>query len=255
MIAAIFSMENSVANSYKAGLYRMIGTLAGAFAGVLFVYIQPGNAILMGLGIVVLIFICHTFNWDRAIPIAGVMFSAIMLSLNNKNPIQYSFSRVLDTFTGIVIAVAVNYFIFPPHHQAQIRSRLNAVSDEVAKAAREFFCSGKAVDLNVLRAEIIDFIKFLDTYSMEFGPKANDNEFKKTVEKLEALRNLLSHLKMAIELTDRCSLNDENINKLSTLGFCSVNIPGTQSDNENIVYNYHSGKVLDMLLEVNTNQT
>lgn len=171
VIAAIFSMENSIASTYKAGLYRLIGTLVGAFVGVIFIYIQPGNAFLMGIGTILLIFICNTFNWDRAVPIAGVMFAAIMLSLNNKNPIQYSFSRVLDTFIGIVIAVAVNYLVFPPNNLAQLHKSLNDISEKISTVIIDFVCFEKNVDLASLRSEVIASIKFLEAYKIEFNPR------------------------------------------------------------------------------------
>lgn len=151
VIAAIFSMENSIANSYRAGLYRIIGTLIGAFVGTIFVSINPGNAFLSGIGIMVLIFICNAFEWDRAVPIAGVVFAAVMLSLNNKNPLQYSLSRVLATFLGIAIAVAVNYLIFPSNTLAQMRKKLDNISEKIIAAIVQFVCLGEIVDLNDLK--------------------------------------------------------------------------------------------------------
>jgi uncharacterized membrane protein YgaE (UPF0421/DUF939 family) len=89
----------------------MLGSLVGASVGIALAFIQPGNVILCGLGMMILIYICNIFNWDKAIPIAGVIFMAIMLGMNIKNPLQYSISRILNTFVGISIAVLVDYLI------------------------------------------------------------------------------------------------------------------------------------------------
>jgi uncharacterized membrane protein YgaE (UPF0421/DUF939 family) len=110
-IAAVFTIESRKATPIYAGIMRMLGSLAGASVGIVFAFIRPGNAILCGLGMVVIIFICNIFNWDNTIPIAGVIFLAIMLGTNMKNPLQYSINRILSTFTGIAVAVIVDYLI------------------------------------------------------------------------------------------------------------------------------------------------
>lgn len=117
-IAAIFSMENSISNSFKAAVNRLLGTLVGASIGLIFVFIRPGDAILSGLGTMLLIFICNIFKWDKAIAIAGIVFASIMLTPNLKNPISYSIIRVIETLIGIVIALLVNSLIFPPSDSA-----------------------------------------------------------------------------------------------------------------------------------------
>ncbi len=249
-------MENSIASTYKAGLFRLIGTLVGALVGVIFVSIQSGNALLMGIGTILLIFICNTFNWDRAVPIAGVMFAAIMLSLNNKNPLQYSFSRVLDTFVGIVIAVAVNYLVFPPNNLAQMRKRLNDISKEISTIIVDFVCLGKIADLAGLRSNVIDSIKFLESYKIEFNPKLDvGTEFSKINIELESLRNILSHLRTIEELGLGCNLSSDNAEKLRLLNLCDVKAGGFSDNSEDIIYNYHISKILNALPKLTSNSS
>lgn len=241
-------MENSIASSYKAGVYRLIGTVVGAFVGVIFISIEPGNALLMGIGTLVLIFICNTFKWDRAVPIAGVMFAAIMLSLNNKNPLHYSFSRVLDTFIGIAVAVAVNYLIFPHSILTQMHKNLDTISERITKAISEFVCLGKSVDLNSLRNEVVDSIKLLEAYKVEFNPKmGGDTQISYISKKLESLRNILSHLKTVGELGPQCSLSPDNIERLRLQNLCDIKAREFLENSQNIIYNYHVSKILDAL--------
>lgn len=241
-------MESTIASTYKAGLYRLIGTLVGAFVGLIFVSIQPGNAILMGIGTILLIFICNTFKWDRAVPIAGVMFAAIMLSLNNKNPLQYSFSRVFNTFVGIVIAVAVNYLVFPPNNLAEMRKSLNDISEKISKVIVDILCLQKNVDLTGLRSEVIDSIKFLDSYRLEFNPQIGaGTEFSKINMELDALRSILSHLRTIEELGPGCSLSSDNAEKLKSLNLCEVEVKANSENSNNIIYNYHINKILNAL--------
>ena len=113
-IAAIISMQSSVKASFKAGRNRMYGTILGAAIGYIFALIYPGNAFLCGAGIIIIIYLCNTFKWNQSASIACIVFLAIMINLNGKDPLLYSIYRTVDTFIGIIIAVLINYFIVPP---------------------------------------------------------------------------------------------------------------------------------------------
>ncbi|SHH86208.1 FUSC family protein [Clostridium grantii] len=115
-IAAIISMQSSIIESFRVGKNRMLGTIVGAAVGLIFFLISPGNLILSGIGIVVVIYICDSLGWNKAVSIACIVFCVIMTNLSGRNPFFYSISRILDTFIGIIIAVAVNYIIKPPNN-------------------------------------------------------------------------------------------------------------------------------------------
>jgi uncharacterized membrane protein YgaE (UPF0421/DUF939 family) len=110
-ISTIFTIGSPKETPLKAGRIRMLGSLVGACVGVGLALIKPGNVFLCGLGMMVIVYICSILEWDNAIPIAGVIFMAIMLGKDIKNPLQYSVNRILNAFGGIVVAVAVDYAI------------------------------------------------------------------------------------------------------------------------------------------------
>jgi uncharacterized membrane protein YgaE (UPF0421/DUF939 family) len=110
-IAAIFTIESTKDTPLAAGRIRLLGSVVGALVGIGFAFIQPGNAVLCGFGMMVVIYLCSIFNLDKAIPIAGVIFMAIMLSPDMKDPLRYSVSRIANTFIGISIAVIIDYLI------------------------------------------------------------------------------------------------------------------------------------------------
>lgn len=110
-IATIFTIESANETKLAAGRTRMLGSLVGAAAGTLLFYIKPGNPVLCGLGMIIVIHACNILGWKKAIPIAGVIFSAIMLSSNIDNPLKYSMNRLLNTFVGIAVAVVIDYLI------------------------------------------------------------------------------------------------------------------------------------------------
>lgn len=113
-IAAVITMQNKLDASLKAGLDRMVGTLIGAAFGIFFATIEEHNPLLITLGIALVIYISNLLNQTNAVSIACIVFLSIMTNLTEATPLQYSIDRVLETFVGINIAVAVNYFIYPP---------------------------------------------------------------------------------------------------------------------------------------------
>jgi uncharacterized membrane protein YgaE (UPF0421/DUF939 family) len=113
-IAAVISMQGSVESSFIAGRNRMFGTIIGALIGFICGSIQPENILLVGLGIIVVIYLCNILKWKESSSIGCVVFCAIMLNLKGSDPMIYSLNRILDTFIGIVVSLGVNYFIAPP---------------------------------------------------------------------------------------------------------------------------------------------
>lgn len=118
-IASIICMQGSVENTIKSGKNRMLGTMVGALLGFICALIEPGNIILLGLGIVGVIYLCTLLNWKGSASIGCVVFCAIMLNLKGNSPALYSVNRIIDTFVGIIVALAVNYFIMPPKKEEE----------------------------------------------------------------------------------------------------------------------------------------
>lgn len=65
-LAVIMPIEESIASSIKSGKNRMVGTVIGAFIGVIFVLIGPENPILCGIGMIIIIYVCSLFNASSA---------------------------------------------------------------------------------------------------------------------------------------------------------------------------------------------
>lgn len=251
-IAAIISMESSITNSFKVGKNRMMGTIAGAAIGLVFALIQPGSAILCFLGIIVLISVCNMLNWNKAIPIAGVVFMAVMVNLNGKNPFLYSTNRIIDTFIGIAVALAVNYLIFPHNHANNILKSIEAISEKVSVIIKDMVCLGVRTDLSDLYREISEATAQLDVYVNEFRIRKNENERVEAIKKqLELYRDIYEHLKMAQGLVEGSRLSLDNVEKLKSLNYLNFKDRENSRDDLSIVFNYHIDKVIDNLRILN----
>ncbi len=120
-IAAIICMQPTVENTFSKGVARIIGTIIGGLAGIIFLVFgesfinDKAFIFLIPLGIIILIEICVLLNQKEAVSICCIVFLSIMISHRFKGDhFWYTFDRVIDTSIGIIIAVAVNrYFKIP----------------------------------------------------------------------------------------------------------------------------------------------
>ncbi|MDR5658883.1 aromatic acid exporter family protein [Serpentinicella sp. ANB-PHB4] len=129
-IAAVIAMQPTVSDSWKKGLHRVLGTFVGAIMGIILSFLLPSNFITLGLGIVILIYILNKLNWQDSISIGCVVFIGIFIS-TDAGIISRSTDRLLETTIGIVIALVVNYLIYPPTYDAKIVKEIDAMSDHI----------------------------------------------------------------------------------------------------------------------------
>ena len=232
-IAAIISMESTVIGSYKVGRNRLLGTFIGALIGFFFAIINPNSLFLLGIGIMIIIYICNLLKWNSSISIAGVAFCAIMINLGGDNAFSYSYNRLFDTFLGIIVSILVNYFVFPPNY-----------FNELLKTSEELICYiNEFSTLEVENLKLVntkDFyerIKSLESlyknYTSEFKIKNTDQIKLSNVSKIiEISKDLHSHLKVLSILDDDTSS-------------CAINC------NIETVYDFHNCKVYELIKKLN----
>ena len=111
-MTAIISMDKTMTNSLKMGRNRVFGTFLGACIGIMLSYIDRGNALLCGVGVIILITLCNFFKLQGAITIGGIVMIAIMVH-TDKTPMYYGYYRTLHTLIGASVSFVVNMSIFP----------------------------------------------------------------------------------------------------------------------------------------------
>ncbi len=111
-MTAIISMDKTMTNSLKMGRNRVFGTFLGACIGILLSSIDRGNALLCGVGVIILIQVCNYLKLQGSITIGGIVMIAIMVH-TDKTPLYYGFYRTMDTLIGATISFIVNMTLFP----------------------------------------------------------------------------------------------------------------------------------------------
>lgn len=250
-IAAIISMGSSITNSFKAGKNRMMGTIVGAITGLIFASIQPNNALLCGLGIIILIYICDQLKWNNSVTIAGIVFMAITVNLNGRSPVLYSMNRIIDTFIGISVSLTVNYLFFPYYNYDDVLKSIDSLTHKVSSTIDQMICHNVEISIDGLQKDILDLEKKLKVCVDEFATqKMKKDEISNIARKLDIYNNIYEHLKMIQRLEGKRTLSPENILRLKKLNYFSFNTDDYLHDDLNIVYNYHVNKTIECMEDV-----
>ena len=116
-IGAFAAMEKTMSLSVKAAVIRNLGTITGGLTGILIGSFTE-NIFLLALGLIPFIWISNIIGKKESIvPGAIVYFAVFYLNSLDKAWI-YGLTRIAGTLIGSLIAIGVNYLIFPPKKDA-----------------------------------------------------------------------------------------------------------------------------------------
>lgn len=242
-IAAIISMQSSVVESFTVGRNRILGTIVGAFIGFLCALLQPGNAFLCAIGLIIVVYICDLFNWNKSVTIAGVVFMAIMLNLNGRSPVFYSINRIIDTLLGIVVAIFVNYFIFPPKIIEDVQESNNLLNSCIKNCAKEYIVNNLIINLDDTNKKIQNLEEKLNLISKEFTKtEIQQNVIKKISLDLENYKIIFSCFKLLSSYKGIVEFDDNNTAEIEQVFQVKVK---RKINNNNVIYNYIVKQILD----------
>ncbi|SHH54459.1 Uncharacterized membrane protein YgaE, UPF0421/DUF939 family [Clostridium collagenovorans DSM 3089] len=246
-IAAVITMESTIYNSYVVGKNRLIGTIIGSIIGLIVSLVAPNNIIFIGLGIVCIIYLCDLLNYQRSISIACVVFIVITVSLTNKNPLIYSVSRVMETSIGIIVAVGVNFFFFPPKISKKVHDSYLEIFTSTKDLVYDRFTLDNKDELIQLYSKIIELNLLLSNYVIEYG-KIQEDALKSYHVAADSFMKIYKHLYIIEDLKNVCKMTPENYEALKLELIVPV---GEVSSDIEIVYNFHIEKLIFLLSNIN----
>lgn len=252
-IAAVISMESSIIHSFRAGINRIIGTILGAFIGLMFALISPGNPFLAALGIFIIISLCKYFKWNKAITISCTVFNAIMINLDGRDPFLYSSHRLLETLLGISIALIINYLIKPPDHNKKIEVKYNSIRDRLLYIIEDFILNNRKQELTEIKAEIVQLENIIKVYENEIFISNDIDKIRIYKEIIDYIKEIMVHIEATYVLENYEKLNDENLRFFKEL-FHNNNViidEGEISEShQSIIYNFNIKNILQKFLIV-----
>jgi uncharacterized membrane protein YgaE (UPF0421/DUF939 family) len=247
-IAAIISMESSLTTSLVAGRNRILGTLVGAFVGLAFATIQPNNAVLCGLGIVLIIAILNYLNWNSSISIAGIVFMAIMVNLNGRSPLLYGTNRIIDTVIGITVALAVNYLVFPRRIDVELEQRYRWLQEQTLQLVEKTLSAGQPCDPLELEKNIAELTRQIHLHAADLKIRPRHRlELEGLQKDLERFKKICTHLAVLTEIEPEYVFTPENVARLSQHFPALALRPEQENADANPIYNYHVQRILELL--------
>ncbi len=251
-IATVITMQSSVSESWKAGKNRMLGTVLGAIIGLIFSTIAPNNPLIIGLGVIIIIYLCNILNWKKAITISCIVFMAIMLNQKRGTELSYSIFRTVDTFIGIIIGMLINYFIVPPNVEEKIKSSFYHIFKESNDLIEGIIWGNKDIEINQIKDELAIVEKNYNTLKEEFELNiCTDQKYLMFKNLFILFENLYTHLEFITNLENNYTLNTTNQKTLENK--YNKEIP-TQEDfnftETDIVFNYHLTCSLNQLSQL-----
>ena len=254
VISAIMATKASVSDSFILGKNRMISTLVGASVGLILSYILPQNAIFLGVGIILVIYIHNLFNWKDSITLSAIVFSIIFMNTDTGR-LAYAVNRTIDTFIGIIISMLVNYFIASPNKESIFLQGVENIYEDSRKIVYNLV-RGKSIDIEEIKTVILkseaEYEALKQEIDMNFYRTDAESKYNTIFRLLDDIYNSISTL-AKFKLKPRPILTLENIELMQDLYNLAIfsNFDYELEDLD-IVYNYHLDELLNSLLQIET---
>lgn len=255
-IACIVVLQIYSKDTIAAGRNRLLGTLAGGLAGSLFAYLPLNKSIISVFGILVLFFVLSLLKLNKSMTIAGIVFMRILVDLDysQETPLLFTCNRLLATLIGVLVTVAVNLLLFPYHRTKDNDRRFIWLKIRLFDGLTNLFLDHQRIELSILQKDCNTLQEHLEKNSAEFKLFArNDNQVLEMRKSVDLYQDILRHVVMVQELPEACwYLNAQNRAKLSVLTpFTHTETTEETAHSEQVlVYNYHVGRILDCVQQV-----
>jgi len=125
VFAALVVTQANLGASWKAALYRTIGSTSGALAAALLLPLLGTGAVRAGIALFILAsFFAYLTALHPSFSAAGFTAALILVFGGLEEPWHFAWLRVLYTLLGAVIAFAVGVLVWPVHAREGLRSKM-----------------------------------------------------------------------------------------------------------------------------------
>lgn len=253
-IASIIAMESSIHGSLERGKSRMLATLIGAVTAIIFAYFVPfsHNPILIGIGIIIISFICVNLGFANSLQLAGIVFISIVINQSEGNRFFYAFHRTIDTFLGLTIGTLVNYFLFPHKIAEKVEHSFENMYYQLKYLLR-LIVWNKEVDLDVHRTDIEALEKEYKLFKDDIRYTEEKMSFDFNLDSVfELFEDTYNHLSILSTMVGEHIIDHQNKKSLEAL--FEKNIPLEDEDRIveeiDIVFNFHLRETLSALASI-----
>lgn len=141
-LAAVFSLRQDLTTSVSFGRSRVLGNSMGGLFAIFYFFIKQYvhqdfllELFLLPLLVALIIILSDGINNNAGIVSAIATMLLITLSVTRSESIYFALQRVIDTFIGTFVAIAINFLIRPPEKEkeSEIKEDLVVLKQKEAK--------------------------------------------------------------------------------------------------------------------------
>ena len=113
-------MQDTIENSVKFGVSRILGSVFGGIASVLLsllnaqIFASRGDIFVCVFGVVLLIWLCNAIGKKEASSISVITFLIIIIGIDFARPLVAAVNRTFGTAIGAAIAIIINRTVKKP---------------------------------------------------------------------------------------------------------------------------------------------
>lgn len=244
---ALIAMDTTFSKSLMQGLTQLIAVFVGTVFGYLSVLLFPEltPAWVVGLGVLLLIFLCHSLKISFTTTLSCIIFLSACLTPTD-NLLQDSFFRLRDTSIGVGIALIINIAVRPYNNKKRILNLFQELRQQLPKDVEQLVIFERHPDMTVYISLIRRLDRELELYhSQHFFHRKHDEEaLLRGCHQLA--QRMIQELEVLVGMDTLGDLAAENCEAMLALGL-SVPQGGIQSRKctrrDTIVMNYHLDKL------------
>ena len=111
---------------------RAKGTVVGMIIGMAMSALSGPSALALGLAVAATAFLALALGWGVPVARIGVTVCIITLVAHDANALEYDLLRAVNTLIGIVVGLAVSFFVWPARGRAALERSLQRVLEDAA---------------------------------------------------------------------------------------------------------------------------
>lgn len=250
-LPAVMPISSNLEDTIKSSGNRMIGSSIGAVIGILLALIRPTNALLTGIGVIIIIYTCKFINWENSAAIACLIFISIMVGIKGETVWLYSLNRLLDTFIGIAITATVNNLALSLTTYSTVIKNTRILYNDLLKAVKSKIFFHVEIKTDSLYKQINNIQGLLTIYKDQI-------HFKKIWRtKLQEMTSIYENLKRAYDelniinsIDNTCSPNAKNAEMINKIFPLKNHYKKCENSEISIIYNYHLERLLKSIMNV-----
>lgn len=120
--AAIVCLQPTVVQTVQRIWQRIAGVIIGVLVSIPLVYLIGVNPITIGLSVIISMLVAFQVRWREYTPFQAAITAILLIETSTAGPFFHTAAlRVTETVLGAVVALAVNFLVFPPDYLSNLR--------------------------------------------------------------------------------------------------------------------------------------